>query len=48
VGSVDHESIVLYSLAFMDRYIRGSAAASLLTRPNRDVASLRYAAERRE
>jgi dienelactone hydrolase len=48
LGGADHQSIVLYSLAFLDRYLRGGAASPLLSQANRDVAALRYASEPRE
>jgi predicted dienelactone hydrolase len=38
-----HDPIVAYSLAFLDRYVRGSAASRLLTQATSAVAILRYA-----
>jgi hypothetical protein len=48
LGDVGHYSIVTYSPAFLDRYLRGGATSSLLTKATPDVATLRYAAEPRQ
>jgi dienelactone hydrolase len=43
--SESHEQIVAYSLAFLDRYVRGLPAMPLLTTPMPGVASLRFDSE---
>jgi predicted dienelactone hydrolase len=40
-----HDEIAAYSVAFMNRYVRGETAASILTRPAPDVTLLRFASE---
>jgi hypothetical protein len=40
-----HDPIVAYSIAFLDRYVRGSAASPLLTHATSAVAILRYRVE---
>jgi pimeloyl-ACP methyl ester carboxylesterase len=47
LGDVDHAAIVAYSVAFLDRYLRGATASGLLTEPTAAVATLRYATEPR-
>jgi hypothetical protein len=39
--STFHESVDAYSVAFMDRYVKGAAAAEVLTRKLPDVAIFR-------
>ncbi len=45
--NVDHAAIVAYSVAFLDRYLRGDTTSRLLTEPTAAVAALRYATEPR-
>ena len=40
-----HASIVSYSVAFLDRYVKDLPAAAALTQPRGDVAQLRYESE---
>jgi len=40
-----HESIVKYSLAFMNHYVKGQAPEAVLTQARADVSALRYASE---
>ena len=40
-----HESIVAYSVAFLDHYVKGDPATPSLTRARADVAQLRYESE---
>jgi predicted dienelactone hydrolase len=41
-GVAKHASIVNYSVAFVDRYVKGLSTSEVLTRKNDDVAVLRY------
>ena len=41
----NHDSIILYSLAFMNHYVKGEPPESVLTHALSDVAALRYASE---
>jgi hypothetical protein len=41
--STFQDAIVAYSIAFLDRYVRGSAGSLLLSQPTSAVAVLRYA-----
>lgn len=43
VGLVARQSIVDYSVAFLDRYVKGAPSAPILTEKRADVAVLRYA-----
>jgi predicted dienelactone hydrolase len=45
LGSVAHESIAAYSVAFMNHYVKGDAASALLTQTRADVAVYRYSSE---
>lgn len=42
-GVAKRSSIVGYSVAFLDRYVKGVSASAFLTRKNDDVSVLRYA-----
>ncbi len=41
----NHDSIILYSIAFMNHYVKGEPAESVLTQSLSDVAALRYISE---
>ena len=45
VGRADRDGIVAYSLAFLDRYVKGSPAAPVLTQSLPGVAVYRYESE---
>jgi hypothetical protein len=40
-----HPGIVAYSLAFLDRYVKGTPPASVLTHPGSGIARLSYDSE---
>jgi hypothetical protein len=42
--AADHDGIVAYGIAFLDRYVKGEPAEPALTRATPEVARLRYAA----
>jgi len=43
--ATDHDGIVAYSIAFLDRYVKGEPAEPALTRTTPEVARLRYSAD---
>ena len=45
LARANHDSIILYSLAFMNHYVKGEPAESALTQTLSDVAALRYESE---
>ena len=45
ISTIAHGSIVMYSLAFMNHYVKGEAANPPLTQKLADVALYRYASE---
>jgi len=45
ISSTAHNSIVAYSIAFMNHYVKGETADPSLTRQTPDAVSLRYASE---
>jgi pimeloyl-ACP methyl ester carboxylesterase len=47
LNATNHAAIIAYSVAFMDRYLRGTPADRSLTEPTPAVATLRYATEPR-
>jgi hypothetical protein len=45
LSTVAHSSIVAYSLAFLNHYVKGDPASALLTQKLADVSLYRYASE---
>jgi predicted dienelactone hydrolase len=43
--AADHDGIVAYGIAFLDRYVKGAPAEPALTRTTPEVARLRYSAD---
>ena len=43
--ATDHDGIVAYAIAFLDRYVKGEQAEPSLTRTTQEVARLRYSAD---